>query len=102
MTNQWVKNQEQVLLTEYVLSAIKNGWKGLKNKMHNITCPQCLNGHQLRMTIHIIVECPFPQKKLDKSAIRTKEVQILGTDWDNAIIYCSECGLNLGGWINDL
>ncbi len=60
-----------------------------------MACPQCLEKDTLRMLVNIIVDCPFNQPSLDKSAIRKKEVQIEAVDWGNTEVYCECCGYSL-------
>ena len=53
------------------------------------SCPDC--GAPLRQLVHLVVDCPTGQRSLDKTAIRSKDVQITAALWDMATIYCTSC-----------
>ncbi len=55
-------------------------------------CPKCRKG-QLVQQLSVFVECPLGQKSLNKKAIASSKVKIMGAGWDRATIYCSAgCG----------
>lgn len=48
--------------------------------------------HEFRKVVNIIADLPYNQFKLDKKAIRSKDVIICGVSWETSIFYCAKCG----------
>lgn len=55
-----------------------------------MNCREC--GAPLRQLIAVVVDCPFPQVNLNKTAIRDPDVHILGAFSTNPTVYCTGCG----------
>jgi len=55
-------------------------------------CPKCRKG-RLRQVVQVLVECDAENRKLDKKGIRSKNVAVMGVDWDRARFCCPNCGV---------
>jgi len=64
--------------------------------MKNFTCPQC-EGVRVWFMVDVTVKAPMRAHygNLSKTALRSKEVTLVGVDWGKATLVCPDCGWNL-------
>ena len=52
-------------------------------------CPEC--GSILRMRVSLWIDAPAFFAGFTKETIRSKEVELIGTNWNEVEIYCPRC-----------
>ena len=63
--------------------------------MPTIVCPKC-GSDKLRFSVSLFINAPIEKyRRLSKTALKSKDVEIWGADWPNAEFVCKKCGY---GW----
>jgi len=65
----------------------------MPKQMQPIVCPEC-GGDNLRFMVDAILLAPVREfyGKLTRTNLRSKEVRLVGVNWDHASFICPECG----------
>lgn len=55
-----------------------------------MNCPRCNSAITVQLNLIIVIPGELLHR-VSKTALRRKDVQILGADWDRATYVCSQC-----------
>lgn len=60
--------------------------------MSTFTCPRC-GSENVRYSAKVFIDAPARTwHNLTKADYRSREVKLMGTVWDQALVYCADCG----------